>query len=110
MKWIKAKDLFTGEYIASVRDDLSEDWFWHHYWKIIGHKHEEKKVLLESSYDNRKREIDYDTDVTIRPFGYKTLRQECLKEDLFRCYGMWPYDEKGIFCDPPRDYREWKKE
>lgn len=110
MSWAKAKDLFTGEMIARIENDESEDWFFHHYWKIVGHKHEEHKVLLESSSSDRTREIDYDTNVMTRPFGYKSIRPECLSEPEWKCYREWPYNDKGVFCDPPNDYSGWGKD
>lgn len=109
MAWVKARELFTGEYISEILNAGDESWFSHHYWKVIGHKHEEGLVLLESSMcPDRKQEIPYDTVVRTRPFGYKTIRTECLSDPMWKCYKEWPYDENGTFCDPPRDYSGWR--
>jgi hypothetical protein len=107
----KARELMVGEMIRAIRggDDPAdaEQWFGHCYWRVMGHKHEEKKVVLEfiGGYSNlaaRQREIDYETDVVTTPFAYKDMRPELLPN--WHVYKEWPYDEEGNFCWPPRDY------
>ena len=115
MARVPARELMKGEMIAQLWTNCTlgeeEMWFTHGYYRVIGHKHEEKKVICDwvGAYDSgyqRIRELDYEDLVTVAPFRYKTIRDE-LRPDWY-AYKVWPYDEKGVFCDPPRDYSNWK--
>lgn len=104
---VKIKDLLTGEMFMGLMD---QDAFLLHgpYWKVVGHKHEEKIVLVEDIRTGVKGGLPYDTSVRVRPFAYKFIRPECRKEWIY--YLEWPYDEEGHVCDPPRDYTQWEDE
>ena len=98
-----AKDLMVGE--MCIIDEC--DHFFHTYWKVIGHQHDEGVVLFESTHTGRKRKCDYDLEVMTRPMAYQAINDDL--RSRWECYKKWPYDEKGHFCDPPRDYSNWKK-
>jgi hypothetical protein len=45
----KARELLTGEMIRNIFGE-DDQWFFHYYWKVVGHKHEEKKGYFRTNW------------------------------------------------------------
>ncbi|MCK9458213.1 MAG: hypothetical protein M0R80_00965 [Proteobacteria bacterium] len=102
---VKAKDLITGEMF--MFQDMDAFLLHGPYWKVIGHEHEKQLVLIKDIRTGSESKAHYDQLVRVRPFAYKFIREECLKDWIY--YKEWPYDEEGHFCEPSRDYSGWKR-
>lgn len=102
MPWQKAKDLFTGEMFTEDMDQM----MFHYYWKVVGHKHEQKAVICKDS-QGRERLVPYDNQVMTRPAAPKAIRKEYLQERPWcDTYSEWPYDEEGHFSFTPWDWTQ----
>tara|TARA_Y100000034_G_scaffold130673_1_gene189687 strand:- start:3915 stop:4298 length:384 start_codon:yes stop_codon:yes gene_type:complete len=108
MRVVKAKDCFTGEMITTDFDEF----MLHSYWKVVGHNHEKKYVILEKGHLDEdgsykwgpwEHKIPYDNYVRVRPeaplCANEEFREQCLT------YKFWPYDSEGNFSFTPHDWR-----
>jgi len=111
-----AKDLMVGEMFFQ-----GDEGMFHAYWEVIGHKHEEKRVLARRIYGDVEhppnwtknpndkstwdyKEVDYDESVAVRPEAPMFAREDFRKTAW--AYRRWPYDSKGNFSFTPLDWSD----